>query len=191
MAEVINKRTTQLTKDEIDEIKIIRAARRDPRAFGELYKIYVKRVFRYLFSRIGNINDTEDVTAQTFLAAFESFNNFRRDRYFAAWLFTIARNKAMDYFRHRGDFKDIEEIKSLSDENDPLEKAIQTEQVLALSKLIHLLPEEDQELLRLRFLASLNFQDIAHCLHCNKDAVKKSTYRLLERLQKKLEVSYE
>ena len=70
---------------ESDELKIIKAARQDPKVFGELYKLYVEQVFRYLYSRIGYVHDAEDITAQTFLIAFESFDRFRQDGHFASW----------------------------------------------------------------------------------------------------------
>lgn len=176
---------------ESDELRIIKAAREDPKAFGELYKLYVEPVFRYLYSRVGNVHEAEDITAQAFLVAFESFDRFREDRHFASWLFTIARNKAMDHFRKRKNLSSIDEVANIPVENDPLYGVIQLEQMAALSKLIQAIPEEDRELLRLRFLAAMSFPEIAHFLHRNEDAVKKSIYRLLARLHSQLEVSNE
>jgi len=176
---------------ESDELLIIKAAREDPKAFGELYKLYVEPVFRYLYSRVGNVHEAEDITAQAFLVAFESFDRFREDRHFASWLFTIARNKAMDHFRQRKNLSSIDEAANIPVENDPLCGVIQLEQMAALSKLIQALPEEDRELLRLRFLAAMSFPEIAHFLHRNEGAVKKSIYRLLARLHSQLEVSNE
>ena len=191
MAESSIALTSEKINRESDEIKIIRAARQDSKAFGELYTLYVEQVFRYLYSRIGNVHEAEDITAQTFLVAFESFDRFRQDEHFASWLFTIARNKAMDHFRRRENTSSIDEVKDIPVENDPLVGVIQSEQTAALSKLIQALPEEDRELLRLRFLAAMSFPEIAHFLHRNEDAVKKSIYRLLARLHSQLEVSNE
>jgi RNA polymerase sigma-70 factor, ECF subfamily len=174
---------------ETDELRIIKAARKDPKAFGELYKRYVEQVFRYLYSRIGNVQEAEDITAQTFLNAFEYFDRFREDRHFASWLFTIARNKAMDHFRQRRNLSSIDDAMNIPMENDPLYGVIEFEQMTALSKLIQALPEEDRELLRLRYLAAMSYPEIAHFLHRNEDAVKKSVYRLLARLQSQLEVA--
>jgi RNA polymerase sigma-70 factor (ECF subfamily) len=176
---------------EMEERKLIRAARQDPKAFGGLYLQYVEQVFRYLYSRVGNVHEAEDITAQTFLAAFESFDRFRQDGHFASWLFAIARHKAMDYFRQRIETTPIDEINEIPFNNDPLHGVIQSEQAAALSKIIRGLPEEERELLRLRFLAAMSFPEIAHFLHRNEEAVKKSVYRLLARLQAQLEVPHE
>ena len=183
--------TPKQTNRDTDELRIIRAARQDPKAFGDLYKLYVEQIFRYLYSRLGNVHEAEDITAQTFLAAFESFDRFQQDGHFASWLFTIARNKAMDHFRQRKNTASIDEADDISVEEDPLYGVIQSEQAAALSKLIQPLPEEDRELLRLRFLAAMSYPEIAHFLHRNEEAVKKSIYRLLARLHSQLEVSNE
>ena len=191
MAESIIKLTSEKIKPESDELRIIKATRVDPKVFGELYLLYVEPIFRYLYSRIGNVHEAEDMTAQTFLAAFESFERFREDGHFASWLFTIARNKAMDHFRKRENISSIEEIDDIPLDNDPLSGVIQSEQTASLSKLIQALPEDERELLRLRFLAEMSFPEMAHFLHNNEEAVKKSVYRLLARLHSQLEVSNE
>ncbi|MGV8049430.1 MAG: RNA polymerase sigma factor [Anaerolineaceae bacterium] len=183
---------SELTLNKSDELRIIRTARHDPKAFGELYLLYVNQVFRYLYSRTGNVHEAEDLTAQTFLTAFESFDKFRQEEHFVSWLFAIARNKTMDYFRQQKNTSPIEAVSGIcADGNDPLIDAIQSEQTAALSKLIQTLPEEERELLRLRFLADMSFPEIAHLLHRNEGAVKKSIYRLLARLRSQLEVSNE
>lgn len=189
------ERSIELTLEKIDrmtdEARIIKAARQDPKAFGELYRLYVEQVFRYLFSKIGNLHEAEDVTAQTFLAAFESFDKFRQDGHFASWLFGIAHNKAMDHFRRRDNLSSMDESSEIPVEDNTLSKVIQTEQEQALSKLIQALTEKERELLRLRFLAEMSFPEIARFLNRNEEAVKKRTYRLLARLQSQLEVSNE
>lgn len=188
MAESGNTLTSQKYRDESEELRIIQAARQDPKLFGELYRLYVEQVYRYLYSRIGNVHEAEDITAQTFLAAFESFDRFRQDRHFASWLFTIARNKAMDYFRLRKNTSPIDDVNDIPMENDPLNKLVQSEQTAALAILIQTIPEEERELLRLRFLTNMSFPEIARLLNRNEDAVKKSIYRLLARLHSQLEI---
>lgn len=183
--------TSNKVKAESDELKMVTAARHDPAAFGDLYRLYVEQVFRYLYSRIRNVEEAEDVTAQTFLAAFNAFDHFRKDGHFASWLFTIARNKATDHFRQRGNITYLNDVDNLPVENDPLHSVIRTEQAKALASLIQALPEDDRELLRLRFLATLSFPEIARFLDRKEDAVKKSIYRLLARLHSQLEISNE
>ena len=176
---------------EPDELALVRAARQDPARFGELYQRYVERVYRYLYSRIGNVHEAEDLTAQTFLAAFESFDNFRQDAHFASWLFSIARHKAMDHFRRGKRTPALEEIQEIPVNRDPLFEVARSEQAQALAALLPTLPEKERELLRLRFLAEMSFPEMARFLHRNESALKKSLYRLLEKLHNQLEVQDE
>lgn len=179
----------QVNDPGIDELGLIQAARKDVRKFSELYNLYVDRVYRYLFSRLGNVQDAEDITSQTFLTAFEAFDRYRQDGHFASWLFTIARNKAMDHFRGKKKFLVTHESPEIPVRYDPISDVIRVEQFIALKNIILTLPEVEQELLRLRFVAEMSFPEIAHLLHRKEDAVKKSTYRILANLQSRLEDS--
>ena len=170
--------------------QIIAATRQDPQVFGELYSLYAQPVFRYLYSRMGSVPEAEDATAQTFLAALERFPKYRHDGYFASWLFSIARNKAMDYFRKRRKETSLDEAEFIPADASMLQQVIKTERVAALSKLISALSEEEQELIRLRYIAELSFADIGHLLRKKEDTVKKSLYRLLARLKVQLEDSH-
>lgn len=191
MAESSTTLTYQPFETETDESDLVEAARKDLREFGALYKRYVTPVFRYLYSRTGNVHEAEDITAQTFLVALETFEHFRGDGHFSSWLFGIARNKVIDLYRQRKKIVPIEDAVSEAENSDPLIAAIQTEQAAAAAKIIKTLDEEEQELLRLRFLAGMSFREIAHLVKRNEDAVKKTTYRLLARLQSQLEKSDE
>ncbi|MEM9922954.1 MAG: sigma factor [Cyanobacteria bacterium P01_D01_bin.50] len=66
-----------------------------------MYRRHVTNVYRYLFSRVENVDDAQDLTTQTFLAAKESIANYQRRGSLAAWLMGIARHKATDSFRRR------------------------------------------------------------------------------------------
>ena len=169
--------------------QIIAAARQDPRVFGELYSLYAQSVFRYLYSRIGSLADAEDATAQTFLAALEQLPKYRHDGYFASWLFSIAHHKAMDHFRKRRKETSLDEADLIPDDTNLFQQVIKTERIATLSKLIRTLPEDEQELIRLRYVADLNFAEIGHMLSQKEDTVKKSLYRLLARLEDQLEES--
>ena len=190
---MVEKIMTTKLKTELMEksvMQMIEAARQDPQKFGDLYLLYAQPVFRYLYSRIRNIPDAEDATAQTFLAALEQIQKYKHDGYFASWLFSIARNKAMDYFRKQRKETPLIEVESISTDAGQLSLVIKTEQITALSVLINKLPEEEQELIRLRYVAELSFTEIGYLLGQKEDTVKKSLYRLLARLKVQLEDSH-
>jgi RNA polymerase sigma-70 factor, ECF subfamily len=168
----------------------IRAAQADPAEFARVYRQYVGPVYRYLYSRVGEPAEAEDLTAQTFLEALECLSRYRFSGPFAAWLFTIARRRAIDHFRRRKP-----QISLLEDQKDalpdPLAEVIGREEAGQLKGLISTLKPADQELLRLRFAAGLGFAEIARLLGKRDAAVKMNLYRLLRRLESELEKSHE
>ena len=105
---------------EVDESRMVLEAKQDPNAFEELYLTYVQPVYRYIYSRLGSVPEAEDITAQTFLAAFEAFGKYRHEGYFAAWLFSIAHNKSTDHFRKVRICMPIEDAEQIPVEADPL-----------------------------------------------------------------------
>jgi RNA polymerase sigma-70 factor (ECF subfamily) len=155
--------------------------------YAALYQAYIRSVYRYLFSRVRNVKDAEDLTAQVFLEALEGLPSFRYG-YFPSWLFGIARRKTADYFRKRWPEVTIEDVDDFpGSARDPLRDVIQSEDILRLGEQINQLKEADKELLRLRFVAELSFPQIGSVLDKNPEAVKKQVYRLLDRLKNQLE----
>jgi RNA polymerase sigma-70 factor, ECF subfamily len=175
-----------------EEAALIKAACTDPTAFNQLYLSYIHPIYRYIFSKVGEARETEDLTAQVFLEALEGLPRYRHNGHFAAWLFSIARHKVADHYRCRRSELTIEDTYGESSRRgDPLSTLIQTEEAYRMSGLIHKLDEQDQELLRLRFVAELNFGEIAQLINSNMEKTKKRVYRLLAHLRQQLELDHD
>jgi RNA polymerase sigma-70 factor (ECF subfamily) len=83
-----------------EEELVRRAQKRDPEAFNQLYEEHFDRIYRYLVLKIGDRTEAEDLTQQVFLKALESIASYSwRGVPFSAWLFRIAHNQVVDYFR--------------------------------------------------------------------------------------------
>ncbi len=170
---------------------LIQAAQQNPQAFRQLYDQWVVPVYQYVFFRTRNVADAEDLTSQIFLAAYQALPRYRHDGHFAAWLFTIARNHTYAFFRKRWREVPMEAAGEAATHPDLLAEAIHQEEIERLQRLVQRLPEEAQELIRLRYVAELSFADIARVLGRSEGAVKKSLYRLQARLQSLLERNHE
>jgi RNA polymerase sigma-70 factor (ECF subfamily) len=172
-----------------DDPGLVERARRDPEAFAALYREYLPRVYRYLYRRVGSIPDTEDLTAQVFTEALEGLlkDRFRAGGCFPAWLFTIARRRAVDFYRQHS--------------TDPLEDPPSPEPGLLvavekaddlgrLARLLAQLDEQKQELLRLRYAAGLRFAEIVLLEGRSEAAVKMELYRALDFLREQREAEH-
>jgi len=157
--------------------------------FTELYRRNAIPVFYYLYSRVRNVADAEDLTSQTFLAALENLSKLRDPLKFTPWVFTIARHKAFDFFRKSqrrpiADYdEELDQTKAVGGEFPQAHR----DRLLDLEHIIARLSPLEQEYLRLRITADLPFAEIASILSEPETRIKKKYYRLLERLQAQVE----
>jgi RNA polymerase sigma-70 factor (ECF subfamily) len=157
--------------------------------FTELYHRNATPVFYYLYSRVLNVVDAEDLTSQTFITALENLSKLRDPLKFTPWVFTIARNKAFDFFRKSqrrptADYdEELDQTKAVGGELSQTDQ----DRLRDLEHLISRLSPLEQEYLRLRIVADLPFAEIASILNEPETRIKKKYYRLLERLQAQVE----
>lgn len=141
-------------------------------AAGEaLVRRYGDALMRYL-QRVAGIEAAEELHQQTWVSVLDHIDKFDpalAGGGFKAWLFRIATNKANDYWRSRGREKAAREgLRLVADEEVPaaehrLEGSEQTEQ---LRRAIALLPENQRQVLMLRYYSNLKFAEIAKILGC-------------------------
>ena len=174
-------------QDDAPVEQLVKAAVRDPDSFAELYERFVTPVYRYIYSRTGTRLDAEDLTTQTFMRAMQSLTSLRKPGQFKSWLFTIARNVINDHFRRSTYAPQMLQDMPVGEVCDPLASVLEREQERALAAVIATLDEDERELLKLRFLAELTYGEIAVIVNRSEQAVKKSVYRLLDRLSRRWE----
>ena len=157
--------------------------------FTEFYHRNATQVFYYLYSRVRNVADAEDLTSQTFMIALEKLSKLRDPLKFTPWVFNIARNKAFDFFRKSQRHPTADYDEELNQTEAVKGEFSQTEQdrLRDLECLISRLSPLEQEYLRLRIVTDLSFAEIASILSEPETRIKKKYYRLLERLQAQVE----
>ncbi len=175
-------------QDEKDDGVLAAAAQRDPAAFALLYDRHIQPIYRYVYSHVGRRAEAEDVTSQTFVSALEALPRYRHRGHFDAWLFSIARSKVMDLFRHQSAAR--RQVEPVMPEPDSSGDQVPAEDVQSLRAVLRSLPEEERELLRLRYAAGLTFGKMASVLGRKEEAVKKSVYRLLARIRGSMEARH-
>jgi len=170
---------------------LVQEAQRRPAAFAQLYRRYVGPVHRYVYSRVGNRADAEDLTAEVFTAALRGLPAYRERGAFAGWLFSIARRTVAGHHRrarptaHLDDLADPPAL-----DPDPLARVLADETSADLARQLARLDEEQRELLRLRYAAGLTYRAIGEVLGKREAAVKMAVHRLLARLHDEWEVDH-
>lgn len=153
--------------------------------FAELYRLHVTHVYRYFLARVGNEQDAQDLTAQTFLAALEAFPRFRRESKFSTWLFGIAHHKAVDFFRSKRPLVGLESAEALSDP-PPDEMVIQRLQLETVFNTMQGLSRERAEALALHSFGGLSVAEVAQVMGKSEPAVRMLIHRAIQDLQQRL-----
>jgi RNA polymerase sigma-70 factor (ECF subfamily) len=166
-------------------------------AFDALYRRYAERVYRYCYTRTGNQQDAEDLTAQIFMAALESLGRYRERHCFAAWLFGIARNVCAAY--HRCHYRHPE-VNLAHDSEDwtlialteavtllpnPEHRLDRQALIQCMRTAIQSLSDERREALYLRFWSELKTQEIAAVMDKTVGAVKMLVWRGIQDLRRR------
>ena len=172
-----------------DERVLVRRARDgSAHAFGELYERHLDRVYRYVFYRVGSPVEAEDLTEQVFLKAWEAISRYDdRGLPFTAWLYRMAHNLVIDYYRTRRPDVALDEAQDRAAQDDP---AAETEANLEAAEVwaaIGDLNPEQQQVLVLRFIEGLGHDQVATILGKTEGATRVLQHRALAALARALE----
>lgn len=138
----------------------------DAEAFGRIYDILVDRIYRFFFFRVGSREDAEDLTEQVFIKVWKNLKNYKDTGVpFEAWVFKIARNKVIDFYRTRKNQVSLNEILGWKDDNLDVEAIIEeklTKEIVlrALKKI----PGTYREIMTLKFIEELENTEISEIL---------------------------
>jgi RNA polymerase sigma-70 factor, ECF subfamily len=159
-------------------------------AFGELYRLYMDTVFRYIYYRVSTRALAEDLTSETFVRALRRITTFSwQGRDFGAWLVTIARNLVADHFkssRHRMEVSTGEMLDSNEVEASPEDSVLEHLSNEALLTAVHRLNDQQRECVTLRFLQGLSVAETADIMGKNEGAIKTLQYRAVRTLARLL-----
>jgi RNA polymerase sigma-70 factor (ECF subfamily) len=176
------------------EETLVRRARRDADAFGELYERYVERIYNYVFYRVGDTAEAEDLTARVFYRALGHIHEYQaRGAPFAAWLYRIAHNLVANWYRDRSRRKNVrlDDVAMLPERGaGPYQRAEQNEETQTLLRAIRKLPTERQQLLILKFGEELSNEEIARIIGRSEGAVKSLYHRTLVALRDELKEDF-
>jgi len=172
-----------------ESILVQKAIGHDANAFGRLYDMYVDRVYRNIYYRIGNEADTEDLTQEVFLKAWQAIDRYKKTASpFIAWLMTISHNLVIDFYRTRKDRAYLE-AEVLADDSapDPERTAEASIKQQRLRRAILQLGGDEQQVVILRLIEDFEFTEIASLLKKKEGNIRVILHRALVRLRNILE----
>lgn len=173
---------------EREAILVRQAQEGNEQALIALYQTYLTPIYHYVYSQMGNREETEDMTSEVFLKMVRNLPNFRGEASFKNWLYKIAKNTLADYWRRHYKkpmvyMEEVLEINLVSQSN-PVEEDIEkelAEKEKKVRKILELLPDNYREVLKLRFLKDYTLKEIAQALKISIGNVKVLQYRALKK----------
>jgi RNA polymerase sigma-70 factor (ECF subfamily) len=162
---------------------------------SEIYDRYQRSIFRYLYYRVGDQQTAEDLTSEVFLRMIEKISMYQEQRTsFQAWLFQIARNLSIDYYRKmkaRSTTTLEEDHPEMGEQ--PLELINRELTSEKLCQALVELPETQRDVIVMRFVVGMPIGEVAETLHKTEDSIKGLQRRALIALKEILiawEVTY-
>jgi len=178
-----------MTSVHSDDSRLVAQAKRgDEDAFAELYRRYADSIYRYALSRSVPPADAEDVVSTVFLKAYQSLPGYHERGWpFSAYLYRIARNALVDlYRRDRREILGDEPLERPEPGADVDNQIARRAQLAAVRQALAGLPEDYQEVIRLRLLLELPTATVAVWMGRKEGAVRVLLHRALQSLRSRM-----
>jgi RNA polymerase sigma-70 factor (ECF subfamily) len=155
-------------------------------SFGLIYNHYVSQIYRFVFFKVSVKQVAEDLTHEIFLSAWQNIKNYKQKQFpISSWLYQIARNKVIDYYRTDKknisiDTEDSQEEMLGSEEQASLDIPLAIDKVKSLIKF---LKPEYQDVLIMRYVEDLDHKEIANALNKSEGAIRLIQHRAINNLK--------
>lgn len=161
----------------------------DGYAFGSLYDMYVDRVYRHIYYRVGNVSDAEDLTQQAFIKAWQAIGRYKKTASpFIAWLIKISHNLVVDFYRTRKSVAEINfDTVTSEPETDPVNITETHFGQQEIRRAINKLQGDQQQVILMRFIEGFSYREIAASLGKSEGAIRVILHRGLLKLKTILE----
>ncbi len=153
-------------------------------SLAELYDWYFKKIYRFIFYRVGHKEVAEDLTEDVFVKAFAKISSVSNNSSFEGWLYQIARNTVIDYYREKKMIIALDEVENtLEYESNIIDVLSLQEQQKIFLKYLKQLTDEQQLVIKLKFLENLDNPEIAAILDKTEGAIRVIQHRAIQKLQ--------
>jgi RNA polymerase sigma-70 factor, ECF subfamily len=165
---------------------VLKAVERDQEAFAQLYDRHVVRIYRHIYYMVNDSNTAEDLTAQTFLKAWEAIDRYKeKGAPFVAWLLRISHNLTVSFLRSKRDHSELDETfldhKSGNSPEEALEQSVDEK---SMREAVLKLRDEQRQVIMLRFVEEMDYREVADIIGKSVPAVRVIQHRALGNLRK-------
>ena len=157
--------------------------------FEQLYDMYYDCVYRYIFVSVKNKWNAEDIISTVFTKIFENQNKITEVSESKNWVFRIAHNAIIDFYRKNNRVIPSETFLEISDEDFGYEDIVIKDEFNGVKIILDQLPEDTKEMLYLRFYGGLKFREIAETVNIAENTVKSVISRAIKKIKKHYENS--
>jgi RNA polymerase sigma-70 factor, ECF subfamily len=163
---------------------LVQAQAGSEQALAALYNHYFERVYRFIYYRVSHKETAEDLTEEVFVKLFKNLRSLQQPKAFEGWLFQIARNLVIDYYRSKKAVVPLEEIENtLEYETNIVDLVnLQMEQTIFIKLLKELSPEQ-QQVIKLKFLEDIDNEAIAQVMKKTEGAIRVIQHRAIAKLK--------
>lgn len=175
--------------DNLEQQLIQRAQCGDRQAFADLYERYQPAIYNYLYYRIDDPDCAEELTCEVFARMVQNIRRYHNQgQPFLAWLYTIARNLRIDYYRENGKAQMVElDEMILSEDQSPAETLEIHLKAECLKKVLPYLTEDQQFVILAKFVEGRDNTEIALLMDKPEGAIKSLQHRALATLRRAIE----
>jgi RNA polymerase sigma-70 factor (ECF subfamily) len=168
---------------------LAKAKKGEQAAFGEIYNLYFKKIYQFIFYRVSHKEIAEDLAEEVFLKAFTKLSSVNDSKAFLGWMYQIARNQVIDYYREKKTIIALDEVENtLEYETNVIDVVNLQQEQIVLLKLIKDLPSDQQLVLKLKFFEDLTNTEIAEALNKSEGAIRVIQHRGIAKLQELLKL---
>jgi RNA polymerase sigma-70 factor (ECF subfamily) len=164
-----------------DTVAIEKCLNGEREAFRHLVESYQKQAVAHAVAILGNREDALDSVQEAFVDAFRSLKRFDRTRRFYPWFYVLLRHRCYKMTAKRQETESLEETEILAPQTD-----LQSEEKLALERALISLPKEDREIITLKYLDGLSYQELAERLQIPRGTVMSRLFYARKQLQARL-----
>jgi RNA polymerase sigma-70 factor (ECF subfamily) len=155
------------------------------RYFSEIYDLYIKKIYEFIYFKTHHKQIAEDLTSQTFLKSLENINkyDFKKGK-FSSWLYAVARNTVIDHYRTQKHDLNIEDAWDLSSDDDIVSDAENKEKIKKLKTHLKKLTGDQRDVIILRVWDNMSYKEISEIIGKSEANCKMIFSRATEKIRK-------